>query len=107
MLAATLSQAIAPVPASPISSARPGSTQYILLRFPVLEPPNLTDRPLAQLARPSPCPAHLVHVGPVVVLTTSETSTTGMFPVLSDTSVTGGDVTPVFSGVGESGGHLE
>lgn len=36
--------------------------------------------------------SNLVHVGTVVVLTTSETSTTGMLSVLSDTSLTGGDV---------------
>lgn len=34
----------------------------------------------------------LVHVGAVVVLTTGETTTTGVLPVLSDTTVTGGDV---------------
>jgi hypothetical protein len=33
--------------------------------------------------------AHLIHVSPVMVLTTSETSTTGMLPVLSYTSMTG------------------
>ena len=42
----------------------------------------------------------------MVVLTTGKTSTTGMFPVLSDTSVTGRHMTPVFSGVGETGRHL-
>ena len=36
--------------------------------------------------------SNLVHVGTVVVLTTSQTSTTGMLSVLSDTSLTGGDV---------------
>ena len=35
----------------------------------------------------------LVHVRSVVVLSTSETSTTGMLAVLSYTTVTGGDVT--------------
>jgi len=34
----------------------------------------------------------LVHVGTVVVLTTGETTTTGMLPVLADTTVTGRDV---------------
>jgi hypothetical protein len=34
-----------------------------------------------------------VHVGTVVVLTTSKTTTTRMLPVLSDTTVTGRDVT--------------
>ena len=34
----------------------------------------------------------LVHVGTVVVLTTSKTTTTGMLAVLSDTSLTGGNV---------------
>jgi hypothetical protein len=49
----------------------------------------------------------LVDVGPVVVLTTSHTTTSGMLPVLSDTSVTGGDVTAVLAGVAQSGGMLE
>jgi hypothetical protein len=44
----------------------------------------------------------LVDVGPVVVLTTSHTATSGMLPVLSDTSVSGGDVTAVLAGVGQS-----
>lgn len=35
----------------------------------------------------------LIHVGPVVVLTTGQTTTTGVLPVLADTTVTGGDVT--------------
>jgi UDP-N-acetylmuramate-alanine ligase len=34
----------------------------------------------------------LVHVGTVVVLTTGKTTTTGMLAVLSDTSLTGGNV---------------
>ena len=34
----------------------------------------------------------LVEVGTVVVLTTSKTTTTGMLAVLSDTSLTGGNV---------------
>lgn len=34
----------------------------------------------------------LVHVGAVVVLATGETATTGMLPVLADTSMTGRDV---------------
>jgi hypothetical protein len=41
----------------------------------------------------------LVDVGPVVVLTTGHTTTTGMLPVLSYTSVTGGDVTAVLAGL--------
>jgi hypothetical protein len=49
----------------------------------------------------------LVNVGPVVVLTTSHTTTTGMLPVLSDTSVTGGNVTAVLAGVAQSGDMLE
>ena len=49
----------------------------------------------------------LVDVGPVVVLTTSHTTTTGVLPVLSDTSVTGGDVTAVLAGVAQSEGLLE
>ena len=44
----------------------------------------------------------LVDVGPVVVLTTGHTTTTGMLPVLSDTSVTGGNVTAVLAGVAQS-----
>lgn len=36
--------------------------------------------------------SNLVHVGTVVVLTTSKTTTTGMLAVLSDTSLTGGNV---------------
>lgn len=35
----------------------------------------------------------LVDVGAVVVLTTGHTTTTGMLPVLADTTVTGRDVT--------------
>jgi hypothetical protein len=42
----------------------------------------------------------------VVVLTTGETTTTGVLPVLPDTTVTGRDVTSVLAGVGESGRHL-
>lgn len=49
----------------------------------------------------------LIHVGSVVVLTTGETSTTGMLPVLTDTTVTGRNVTSVLSSVGESGRHSE
>jgi hypothetical protein len=41
----------------------------------------------------------LVEVGSVVVLTTGLTSTTRGLPVLSDTTVTGRDVTSVLSGV--------
>lgn len=48
----------------------------------------------------------LVEVSPVVVLTTGETTTTGMLPVFTDTTVTGGNVTSVLAGVGESGRHL-
>jgi hypothetical protein len=36
--------------------------------------------------------SNLVHVGTVVVLTTGKTTTTGMLAVLSDTSLTGGNV---------------
>ena len=49
----------------------------------------------------------LVDVGPVVVLTTSHTTTTRMLPVLSDTTVTGGDVSAVLAGVAQSGGHVD
>jgi len=41
----------------------------------------------------------LVHVGSVVVLTTSKTSTTGMLAVLTDTSVSGGNVTAMLAGL--------
>jgi len=41
----------------------------------------------------------LVHVGSVVVLTTGQTTTTGVLAVLSDTSLTGGDVTAVLAGL--------
>jgi len=45
----------------------------------------------------------LVDVGPVVVLTTGHTTTSGMLPVLSDTTVTGGNVSAVLAGVAQSG----
>jgi len=49
----------------------------------------------------------LVHVGPVVVQTTGQTTTTRMLAVLADTAVTGTDVTTVLSRLSESGllGH--
>ena len=49
----------------------------------------------------------LVHVGSVVVLTTGETTTTGMLAVLTDTTVTGRDVSTVLAGVGKAGRHLD
>lgn len=49
----------------------------------------------------------LVHVGSVVVLTTGKTTTTGMLAVLTDTTVTGRDVTAVLAGVGKAGRHLD
>lgn len=48
----------------------------------------------------------LVHVGTVVVLTTSKTTTTGMLSVLAYTTVTGRDVTAVLAGVGKTGRHI-
>ena len=48
----------------------------------------------------------LVEVCPMVVGTTSETTTTWMLPMLSYTTVTCRDVTPVLPGLGESGRHL-
>jgi hypothetical protein len=42
----------------------------------------------------------------VVVLATSETTTSRMLAVLADTSVTGGDVPAVLAGVAESGRHF-
>jgi len=47
-----------------------------------------------------------VEVGPVVVGTTSETTTTWVLPVLSYTTVTCRNVAPVLAGLGESGRHL-
>jgi len=47
-----------------------------------------------------------IEVGPVVVGTTSETTTTWMLPVLSYTTVTCRNVAPVLAGLGESGRHL-
>lgn len=49
----------------------------------------------------------LVHVGSVVVLTTGKTTTTGVLAVLTDTTVTGRDVTAVLAGVGKAGRHLD
>lgn len=43
----------------------------------------------------------------MVVLTTGQTTTTGMFPVLAYSTVTGRDVSSVLSGVGKSGRHLK
>ena len=48
----------------------------------------------------------LVHVGAVVVLTTGETTTTWVLAVLADTTVTGGNVSTVLSGLGKVGRHL-
>ena len=39
----------------------------------------------------------LVHVGSVVVLTTGKTTTTGMLAVLTDTTVTGRDITTLLT----------
>lgn len=49
----------------------------------------------------------LVNVGPVVVLTTGHTTTTGMLPVLANTTVTGTDVAAVLARLGESSRHLD
>lgn len=71
---------------------------------------DFTEVTRMELTRSAPSPTpfpHLVEVGSVVVLTTSKTSTSRMLPVLSHTTVTGRDVTPVLPGVGESCGHLE
>lgn len=40
-------------------------------------------------------------------LTTSETTTTGVLPVLANTSVTGRDVATVLAGLGEAGRHVD
>jgi hypothetical protein len=45
-----------------------------------------------------------VEVDPVVVLTTSVTTTTRMLPVLANTTVTGGDVPPLLSVLAQAGG---
>ena len=47
-----------------------------------------------------------IEVGPVVVGTTSETTTTWVLPVLPYTAVTCRDVAPVLAGLGKSGRHL-
>jgi hypothetical protein len=47
----------------------------------------------------------LVQVGTVVVLTTGQTTTTGVLAVLADTTLTGRDVTAVLAGFGGSGRH--
>lgn len=47
----------------------------------------------------------LVEVGSVVVLTSGHTTTTGVLSVLSDTSVTVGDVSSELSGLSSSGRH--
>lgn len=43
----------------------------------------------------------LVHVGPVVVLATGQPTTTGMLPVLANTSVTCRDMATAMEGVSE------
>ena len=51
-------------------------------------------------------PTHLVKVGSVVMLPTSETTTTGMLSVLANSTVAGRDVPTVLAGIGESSRHL-
>lgn len=48
----------------------------------------------------------LVHVGAVVVLTTGKTATTGMLPVLADTTVSGRDVASQLASLGGVGWHF-
>lgn len=48
----------------------------------------------------------LVENAPVMVLTTSETTTSGMLAVLSDTTVTGRDVAAMLAGLGEVCRHF-
>lgn len=48
-----------------------------------------------------------IHVGTVVVLTTGQTTTTGMLPVLANSSLTGGHMSPVFPRLRESGRHSD
>jgi hypothetical protein len=48
--------------------------------------------------------ALFVEVDPVVVLTTSVTTTTRMLPVLANTTVTGGNVSPLLSVLAQAGG---
>ena len=43
---------------------------------------------------------------PVVVLATSETATSGVLAVLSNTTVTGRDVSAVLASLGEPGRHF-
>jgi len=49
----------------------------------------------------------LVHVGSVVMLSTSETATTWMLAVLAYTTVTGRDVSAVLAGLAQMGRHLD
>lgn len=49
----------------------------------------------------------LVKVGPVVVLSSGQTTSTWMLAVLADTTVTGRDVAAVLAGLAETGGHLD
>ena len=48
----------------------------------------------------------LVHVGTVVVLTTGKTTSTGMLSVLSDTTVSGTDVTSQLASLGGVSWHF-
>jgi len=48
-----------------------------------------------------------IHVGSVVMLTTSKTTTTWMLAVLSYTTVTGGHMAAVFSGLRQSRRHVD
>jgi hypothetical protein len=72
--------------------------------FPIAKLPFLPSQLLSSI--PTLHTTHLIEVCSVVVLTTSKTSTSGMLPVLPYTTVTGRNVTPVFSSVGESSRHL-
>jgi hypothetical protein len=49
----------------------------------------------------------LIEEGAVVVLTSSVTTTSGVLTVLSDTTVTGRDVSSVLARLSQLGGHSE
>lgn len=48
----------------------------------------------------------LIEICSMMVLTTGKTTTTGMLAMLSNSTVTGGDVTTMLTGVGKSGRHI-
>merc|ERR1740139_1668841 len=63
--------------------------------FSVLQKVELTHTDLTEITR-----MVLIHKGTVVMLSSSITATTRMLTVLSDTTVTGGDVSPLLAVLG-------